>query len=146
VRIESLALFDRTFAVTYALEIVAVLIGLFGVSVSFSAQALARRREFGVLRHIGMTRREIGMMLGFEGALVATLGVGFGLALGCLVSLILVEVINRQSFHWSIDLHVPWLALAALASVLIVAAIGTATWSGRRVMTGDAVSAVREDW
>ena len=146
VRIESLALFDRTFAVTYALEIVAVLIGLFGVSVSFSAQALARRREFGVLRHIGMTRREIGMMLGCEGALVAALGVGFGLALGCLVSLILVQVINRQSFHWSIDLHVPWLALAALASVLVVAAIGTATWSGRRVMTGDAVRAVREDW
>jgi putative ABC transport system permease protein len=47
IKANSLALFDRTFAVTYALEVAAVLIGLFGVSVSFSAQALARRREFG---------------------------------------------------------------------------------------------------
>ena len=143
---ESLSIFDRTFAVTYALEIVAVLIGLFGVSVSFSAQALARRREFGVLRHIGMTRREIGMMLGCEGALVSALGVGFGLALGWLVSLILVYVINRQSFHWSIDLHVPWLALAALAAVLVAAASVTAAWSARQVMSADVVGAVREDW
>jgi putative ABC transport system permease protein len=145
-RSESLSIFDRTFAVTYALEVVAVLIGLFGVSVSFSAQALARRREFGVLRHIGMTRREIGMMLGCEGALVSALGVCFGLALGWLISLILVHVINRQSFHWSIDMHIPWLALAALAAVLVAAASVTAAWSGRRVMTGDVVSAVREDW
>ena len=56
IRIRSLSVFDRTFAVTYGLEVIAVLIGLFGVSVSFSAQVLARRREFGVLRHIGMTR------------------------------------------------------------------------------------------
>jgi len=45
------------------------------------------------------------------------------LALGWLISLILVHVINRQSFHWSIDMHTPWLALAALASVLVAAAM-----------------------
>ena len=146
IRAASLTVFDRTFAVTYALEIAAVLIGLFGVSVSFSAQALARRREFGVLRHLGMRRREIGMMLGCEGLLVAGLGTGFGLALGWLLGLILIHVINRQSFHWSMDLHVPWLALAALAAVLIAAAAATAVWSGRRAMDNSVLSAVREDW
>ena len=146
IRAASLAVFDRTFAVTYALEIAAVLIGLFGVSVSFGAQALARRREFGVLRHVGMTRREIGMMLGCEGTLVAGLGTAFGLALGWLVSLILIHVINRQSFHWGMDLHMPWLPLAALAAVLIAAASATAVWSGRRAMSNNVVSAVREDW
>ncbi len=146
IRTASLALFDRTFAVTYALEIVAVLIGLFGVSVSFSAQALARRREFGVLRHVGMRRREIGIMLGCEGAWVAGLGIGFGLALGWLISLILIHVINRQSFHWSMDLNMPWLPLAALAAALIVAASATAVWSGRRAMDRGVLSAVREDW
>ena len=145
-RIVSMSIFDRTFALTYALEIVAVLIGLFGVSVSFSAQVLARRREFGVLRHLGMTRREIGMMLACEGALVSALGAGFGMALGWLLSLILVHVINRQSFHWSIDMHIPWLALVALAGLLVAAASATAAWSGRRAMTGEVVSAVREDW
>ncbi len=146
IRATSLAVFDRTFAVTYALEIAAVLIGLFGVSVSFSAQALARRREFGMLRHVGMTRREIGMMLGCEGTLVAGVGAGFGLALGWLLSLILIYVINRQSFHWSMDLHVPWQPLATLAAVLILAASATAVWSGRRAMDSSVLSAVREDW
>ncbi|MDP2239100.1 MAG: ABC transporter permease [Burkholderiales bacterium] len=146
IRATSLAIFDRTFAITYALEIVAVLIGLFGVSVSFSAQALARRREFGVLRHVGMTRREIGIMLGCEGIWVAGLGVGVGLALGWVISLILIHVINRQSFHWSMDLHLPWLALAGLAAALVAAASATAVWSGRRAMDRSVLSAVREDW
>jgi len=146
IRAASLALFDRTFAVTYALEIAAVLIGLFGVSVSFGSQALARRREFGVLRHIGMTRREIGAMLGSEGMLVSALGAGAGCALGCLVSLVLVHVVNRQSFHWSMELHIPWLLLMGLALVLIAASAATAIWSGRAAMREDVVRAVREDW
>jgi len=146
VRATSLSVFDRTFAVTYALEVAAILIGLFGVSVSFGAQALARRREFGVLRHLGMTRREIGMMLGYEGVIVSLLGVGFGIVCGWVVSLILIHVINRQSFHWSMDLHVPWLALAELGIVLIPAAAITAVWSGRAAMKKDVIGAVREDW
>ena len=142
----SLGAFDRTFAITYALEIGAVLIGLFGVSVSFGAQALARRREFGVLRHVGMKRREIAAMLGCEGALVAALGVAFGLATGWIVGLILIHVVNRQSFHWSMELHMPWLPLAGLAALVIAAAVATAVWSGRAAMSDDVVRAVREDW
>jgi putative ABC transport system permease protein len=142
----SLDLFDRTFAITYALEIAAVLIGLLGVSVAFGAQALARRREFGVLRHIGMTRREIAAMLGCEGALAAGLGALFGVATGWVIGLILIHVVNRQSFHWSMELHMPWLALAALAIVIVAAAAATAVWSGRAAMSDDVVRAVREDW
>ena len=146
VRNISLAMFDRTFAITYALEIAAVLIGLFGVSVSFSAKALARRREFGVLRHIGMSRQEIGAMLGCEGGLIATLGVLMGLLTGWVVGLILIHVVNRQSFHWSMELHLPWLPLALLAALVIAAAVVTAVWSGRAAMSEDVVRAVREDW
>jgi putative ABC transport system permease protein len=146
IKANSLALFDRTFAITYALEVAAVLIGLFGVSVSFSAQALARRRDFGVLRHLGMTRREIGGLLAWEGALVSALGVAFGLAVGWVLSLILIHVVNRQSFHWSMDLHVPWLGLAVLATAVVAAAVATAAWSGRAAIGEDVVRAVREDW
>ncbi len=145
-KVISLRLFDRTFAVTYALEVAAVLIGMFGVSASFSAQALARRREFGVLRHLGMTRRQIAAMLGCEGLVVGALGVAAGLAAGWLISLILIHVINRQSFHWSMDLHIPWHALAALAAGLIAAASITAVLSGRRAMSDEVTRAVREDW
>jgi putative ABC transport system permease protein len=142
----SLAMFDRTFAITYALEAVAVLIGLFGISVSFSAQAISRRAEFGMLRHLGMTRREIGAMLATEGAVLGSIGVAFGLMLGFAVSLILIQVVNRQSFHWSMDLHVPWALLGILGTVLTAAAGITAAWSGRQALGEDVLRAVREDW
>jgi putative ABC transport system permease protein len=142
----SLGIFDRTFAVTYALELIAVAIGLFGLSSSFGALALARRREFGMLRHIGMTRSQIGGMLAAEGALVSALGLAVGLALGWLISLVLVHVINRQSFHWSMDLHVPWRLLGGFVAAMLVIATGTAVVSGRAAMGGDAIRAVKEDW
>ena len=124
IRKRSLALFDRTFAVTYLLEAVAVLIGLFGISASMSSQVLARRGEFGMLRHLGVTRREIGRMLAFEGAALGAIGVAAGLVVGAIVSMILIFVVNRQSFHWTMDVHVPWGLLAILSLVLIAGRCG----------------------
>ena len=66
-RERSLQIFDRAFAITYALEAIAVIIGLTGVSFAASSTALARRAEFGMLRHIGMLRRQIIGMLAGEG-------------------------------------------------------------------------------
>jgi putative ABC transport system permease protein len=146
IRRMSLRVFDRTFAVTYLLEAVAVLIGLFGISASTSSLVLARRGEFGMLRHLGVTRGEIGRMLAFEGAALGTVGVITGLAVGFVVRLVLIYVVNRQSFHWTMDLHLPWLLLAALSLVLIVASALTAALSGRQAMGEDVVRAVKEDW
>jgi putative ABC transport system permease protein len=142
----SLRIFDRTFAVTYALETVAVIIGLFGLSSSFAGLVLARRREFGMLRHIGVTRSQIGAMLAMEGLLVSALGIAAGLVLGWLISVVLVHVVNRQSFHWSMEMHLPWASLAEFALVMLALATVTALWSGRRAMGSDAVLAVKEDW
>jgi putative ABC transport system permease protein len=146
IRRASLAIFDRSFAVTYALEAVAVLVGLFGLSSSLGALVLARRREFGVLRHLGMTRRQIGAMLAAEGGLLALLGVAVGLALGFAISLILIHVVNRQSFNWSMDLHVPAGLLFVLSVVLVLLAAFTAWISGKEATTIGAVRAVKEDW
>ena len=142
----SMRYFDRAFAVTYLLEAVAVLIGLVGVSFAFSSQALARRAEFGMLRHVGMLRRQVVGMLSSEGVLLGSVGVLYGLVLGFVLSLVLVYVVNRQSFHWSIDLAVPWLQLGLLAVVLVVAAGLTAALSGRAATGLAALRAVREDW
>jgi putative ABC transport system permease protein len=142
----SLQIFDRAFAITYALEVIAVIIGLTGVSFAASSTALARRAEFGMLRHIGMLRRQIIAMLADEGILTSAFGVVYGLGLGIALSLILVYVINRQSFNWSIDLAVPVWPLAWLSGALIGAAAVTAICSGRAALSQDAVRAVREDW
>lgn len=142
----SLSIFDRAFAITYALEAVAVLVGLVGVSFAFSSQALARRAEFGMLRHVGLLRSQVRRMLAVEGVLLSLVGVVYGLLTGGVLSLVLVYVINRQSFNWSIDLAVPWWQLAALAVTLVAAAAVTATLSGRAALGTDALRAVREDW
>ena len=146
IRAISLRIFDRTFAVTYLLEAVAVLIGLAGVAASFAALATARRREFGMLRHLGLSRRQIGWMLAHEGALAAGVGVFGGLLAGGAIGLVLIEVVNRQSFHWSMDLHVPWLSLLLFAVGLTALAALAAVLAGRQAMRQDAVLAVREDW
>jgi putative ABC transport system permease protein len=142
----SLAIFDRTFAVTYALEAVAIAIGLAGLSASFAARAYARRREFGMLRHIGVTKNQIIAMLCFEGTVLTAIAALAGLALGWIISLLLVHVVNRQSFHWSMEMHYPLAGLSAFVGVLLALAAVTAVLSGRHALSADAVRAVREDW
>ncbi len=146
IRSLSLRIFDRSFAVTYAMEAVAVLVGLFGLSSSLGAVVLARRREFGMLRHLGLTRGQIRRMLAAEGALLAAVGAFAGLVCGVAISLVLVYVVNRQSFNWSIELHAPFALLAGLTAVLLGLAVITAILSGREAMGVGPVRAVREDW
>jgi putative ABC transport system permease protein len=99
-----------------------------------------------MLRHVGMTRRQLRTMLAVEGATLAGMGVGWGLVLGFAISLILVNVVNRQSFHWGMALHIPWLALAVLAASLVALATLTARASARTATSIGAVRAVRDDW
>ena len=146
IRGRSLSIFDRTFAVTYALEACAVIIGLFGLSSSVAGQVLARRRQFGMLRHIGMTRGQVSAMLSMEGALTAALGLIAGLLLGWVISLVLIHVVNRQSFHWSMNLHLPWRSLALFALAMLLLATLVAAVSGRSAMGKDVIRAVQEDW
>lgn len=142
----SLQIFDRSFAVTYVLETIAMLVGLAGVAATFSAQTLARTKEFGMLRHIGVLRRQIVAMLAAEGALLGTVGVIAGIGLGIAISQVLIGVINPQSFHWSMETRLPLTLFAIVAVALILAAAGTALLAGRRALSADAVRAVREDW
>jgi len=146
IRAFSLKIFDRSFAVTYLLEGVAIIIGLFGIAATFSAQTLARAREFGMLRHVGVTRSQILMLLAGEGALLAAMAIVVGFVLGWCISLILVFIVNPQSFHWTMQLHMPWGLLSIVAAVLLVSAALTALVSGRLAESGSAVRAVREDW
>ncbi len=145
-RATSLRIFDRSFAVTYWLQAVAIAIGLFGVAASFSAQVLARRKEFGLLAHLGLTRRQILTVVAGEGAAWTAMGALAGLALGLAVSAVLVHVVNPQSFHWSMDLMLPWWRLLALCAAVVLAGTLTAWLAGRAAAGRDAVLAVKEDW
>nr|WP_302675786.1 FtsX-like permease family protein [Sphingomonas faeni] len=142
----ALTIFDRSFAVTYLLEAVAILVGLAGVAATMSAQTIAREREFGMLRHLGLTRRQLTSMLATEGAIVGLTGALAGIGLGLLLSQVLIHVINPQSFNWTMTTRVPIGTLIGVAAALTGAAAATAVLAGRRATAKSAVQTVREDW
>ena len=146
IRATSLRIFDRSFAVTYWLQAVAIAIGLFGIAASFSAQVLARRKEFGLLAHLGFTRRQVLAVVAGEGAAWTAIGAVAGLLLGLAVSVVLVKVVNPQSFHWTMDLLVPWGRLLVLCAAVVAAGTVTAWMAGRAAAGKDVVLAVKEDW
>ena len=142
----SLAIFDRSFAVTYYLQAVAIGIVLVGVAASLSAQVLARRKEFGLLSHLGLTRGQVvGVVAGETLAWLAA-GALVGLGLGLAISVVLVHVVNPQSFHWTMELVLPWARLAALCAAVLLAGTATAAFSARRAASRAAVLSVKEDW
>jgi putative ABC transport system permease protein len=142
----SLRIFDRSFAVTYYLQAVAIAIGLIGIAASLSAQVLARRKEFGLLAHLGLTRAQVVAVVAGEGAAWVAAGAIAGLLLGLAVSMVLVFVVNPQSFHWTMDLVLPWGRLALLCAAVLVAGTATAAFSARRAAGAAAVLSVKEDW
>lgn len=142
----ALSLFDRSFVITYALEGIAILVGLAGVAATISAQAIARTREFGMLRHIGLSRRQIVTMLGAEGALLGSVGGVAGVTLGIAIGQVLIHVVNPQSFNWTMTTRLPVATLIGIVFALILAAMVTAMIASRRAASVDAVRAVRSDW
>jgi putative ABC transport system permease protein len=142
----SLRIFDRSFAVTYYLQAVAIAIGLIGIAASLSAQVLARRKEFGLLAHLGLTRGQVVAVVAGEGAAWVAAGTLVGLALGLAISMVLVFVVNPQSFHWTMDIVLPAGRLAALCAAVLLAGTATAALSARSAAGRSAVLSVKEDW
>lgn len=145
----SLAIFDRSFAITYWLQAVGLGLGLFGVAASLSAQLLARRREFGLLLHLGLTRAMLRRLVLAETLLQALAGAVMGLLVGLAISAVLVFRLNPQSFHWSMDWAIPGWRVAALLVASLLATGATAAWASARALragSGEALRAVREDW
>jgi putative ABC transport system permease protein len=125
---------------------VAIAIGLVGIAASLSAQVLARRKEFGLLAHLGLTRAQIIGVVAGEGAAWLAAGVLIGLGLGIAVSVVLVHVVNPQSFHWTMQLLLPWGPLLALSAAVLAAGVATAAFSASSAASRAAVLSVREDW
>ena len=121
-RAEAVKVFDRTFAVTYALEGVAILVAMLGAANSLLALVLDRRREIGLIRYLGAARGQVRRMILTEAGLLGFLAGSLGLALGMALSLVLIYVINKQSFGWTIQFHPPF---ALLGSALLLVWIFT---------------------
>lgn len=142
----SLTIFDRSFAATWALEAVAIVVALFGVAAAWSTEAIARRREFGMLRHLGVRPSAIVAQFALEAGILVAAAVCWGIALGAAIALVLVHWVNPQSFHWTMDIDWPATQLAAGACTMIVLAVAVAALAARQASSASPIRAVREDW
>lgn len=123
-RREAIRIFDQTFAVTYALEAVAIFVAVMGVAGAMLALIIDRRREIGLLRFLGAASGQLRSLILFEAAWIGLFSQVLGVASGTLLSLVLIFVINKQSFGWTIEFHLPVLAmLSALGFVFIATVI-----------------------
>jgi len=111
-----LDIFDKTFAITYSLEIIAIGVAILGLFNTLISLIIERKREIGILRLLGALRQQVKRMVLIEAGILGLIGAFIGIVAGGIVSYLLIFVINRQSFGWTIQVHIPY-ALIAVTTV-----------------------------
>jgi putative ABC transport system permease protein len=145
IRHQAIRVFDQTFAITYAVEAISILVAIGGISGALISIVMDRRREFGVLRYLGGTSAQIRKLILVEAGLIGILANVLGLALGYVLSLVLVYVINKQSFGWTIQFHWPVAVLLGSLSVVYVATVLAGLFPARLAVRLDPMEVVHEE-
>jgi putative ABC transport system permease protein len=145
IRAEAIRIFDRTFAITYALEAIAVLVAVMGVAGALLALVMDRRRELGLLRFLGAASRQIRKLIVVEAALLGLLATFAGALLGYFLSLILIFVINKQSFGWTIQFHWPVTVLVGAMTMVFTATVIAGLYPARMAVRMNPLEVIHED-
>ncbi len=144
-RREAIAIFDRTFAITWALEAVAVTVAVLGMAGALLALVIDRKREIAVLRFLGASSGQIRKLILTESGLLGLMSIVLGTALGTVLSLVLIYVINKQSFGWTIQFHWPvGLLLLALGGVY-AASVAAGLYPARLAARLNPIEAAHEE-
>jgi putative ABC transport system permease protein len=132
--------FDRTFAITTALQLVSTLVAIIAVLTVLFTLVSERRQDLALLRAVGADRKQVlGVVLGQAGLLGLT-GAVTGIAVGLLIGWVLVRIVNVQSFGWRLQFLLPWGAVLSIACWIVPAGIlaGFApAWSATRLHPGE---------
>ncbi len=144
-REEAIRTFDRTFAITYALEAVAVFVAIMGVAGALLALVIDRRREFGLLRFLGGSKEQLRRLILFEAGLLGLLANIAGVIAGVFLSLLLIFVINKQSFGWTIQFHWPVAVLLGALSLVFLATVASALYPARVATRLNPIEVIHED-
>jgi putative ABC transport system permease protein len=145
VRREVIRIFDSTFSITYALELIAILVAGLGVVSTLLTLILERRGEIAVLGFLGATRSQVRRMIVIEAVMIGGVSQMVGILIGLMVSLVLIYVINVQSFGWTIQFHMPWAFLAQTTALIIVATGVAGLYPASRAANVDAIRFAREE-
>ncbi|MGB7284023.1 MAG: FtsX-like permease family protein [Candidatus Acidiferrum sp.] len=144
-RSEAIRIFDRTFAITYALEAVAVIVAVMGIAGALLALVIDRRRELGLLRFLGAAAGQVRKQILVEAGLLGLLANFVGLALGFALSLVLIYVINKQSFGWTIRFHWPVAILFGAIGVVYLAIVLAGLYPAQVAVRLNPLEAVHEE-
>src|SRR5258708_1135858 len=144
-RREAIRIFDRTFAITYALEAVAILFAIMGVAGALLALVIDRRRELGLLRFLGAATAQVRKLILLEAGLLGLLASFAGLVLGYFLSLVLIYVINKQSFGWTIQFHWPVAILVSEIMIVYVSTVLAGLYPARIAMRLNPIEVIHED-
>jgi putative ABC transport system permease protein len=125
-------LIDQSFVITYALEVIAIVVGIMAIATALYTSVLERRREISVLRALGAFRHQIRKIIILESGLLGLLGVSVGTLCGGCLSLILIYVINRQSFGWTLRWAFPTGTIAANLALIFLATLAAGLWPARQ--------------
>ncbi len=140
-----LSVFDQTFAVTYVLRTVAVIVAIAGIFLSVTTLAAEREREIGVFRAIGASRAQVQGLLMTEAGFIGVVATLLGLASGLLLAMVLTWVVNPAFFGWTITFHLPWAGLLAMPFWIIPAAVLAAWHPAWRASRRAIATTVREE-
>lgn len=141
----SMEIFDRTFAITWALEAVAIAVAMLGAANALLAVVLDRRRELGMLRYLGASAPQVRRMILTEAGLLGLLASVAGLALGFALSLLLIFVVNKQSFGWTIQFHPPSILLAVALALIWGVTVLAGLYPARVAARMNPLAAIREE-
>jgi putative ABC transport system permease protein len=141
----AIEVFDRTFRVTYALEAVAIVVAVMGIAGALLAMVIDRRREFALLRFLGAAQPQVRRIILCEAGLLGLFSNGLGLVLGTLLSLILIFVINKQSFGWTIQFHWPIAMLLAALTGVYLATVLAALYPARSAIRMNPIEVIHEE-
>jgi putative ABC transport system permease protein len=145
VRAEALKIFESTFAVTYALQFIAIIVAGLGVASTLLTLVYQRQKEIGLLSLVGASQQQIRRMIVLEAIVLGAVSQVVGILTGLLLALVLIYVINVQSFGWTIQIHFPWMFVAQ-SSLLVLTAAGLFGWYPAVLAAGvDALQTVREE-
>jgi putative ABC transport system permease protein len=144
-RREILSIFDQTFAVTRLLQGMALLIASCGITLTLLVLARERVAELALYRALGAGRLQIFRVFLGEGIGMAVLGIVLGLPGGAALAVILIYLINRAYFGWTIEMSASWGALAAQAATILAAAAVASVYPALRASRTPASELSRED-
>lgn len=141
----TLEIFDRTFAITGVLQVLATIVAFIGILSALMALQLERARELGMLRANGLTPGQLWrLVLAQTGLLGLTAGL-LAIPVGIALALVLVYVINRRSFGWTLDLAIDPAILAQAMLVAVVAALLAGIYPAFKMGRTSPAAALREE-